>query len=117
LVIPWAANAWSTTAERLTGITRDMLDRDGLPPGEAVARFVKLVSNRDVYSDQPDFDTHWLDMLFDAAGIPVGNLKLSNAARLVDQTDAVLQFDGPSVHRAEADARRLAYAVARIFRC
>jgi hypothetical protein len=31
------ANAWSAAAEALTGITREMLDRDGLPPGEAVA--------------------------------------------------------------------------------
>src|SRR4051794_12197544 len=40
-------NAWSAAAERLTGISREMLDRDGLPPREAVARFFAAVEARD----------------------------------------------------------------------
>jgi len=42
-----------------------------------------------------------------------GDLKLGNVVQLFDQDGAVLEFDGPSVHRAEADARRLTEAVAR----
>jgi hypothetical protein len=109
------ANAWSTTAEHLTGITRTMLDRDGLPPGEAAARLLAAVKGRDLYSDQPDFDAHWLAILTDAAGGLVSGFKLGNAARLVDQAGAVLEFEEPFVHRAEADARRLAEAVAKVF--
>ena len=109
------ANAWSSTAERLTGISREMLDRDGLPPSEAVARLFAAVNGRNIYSDQPDFDAHWLAMLADAAGGPVGDLKLGSAARLLDQAGAVFEFDEASVHRAEADARRLAVAVAKAF--
>ena len=109
------ANAWSATAERLTGITREMLDRDGVPPGEAVDRLLDAVMGRDIYSDQPDFDEHWLTMLFAAGGGPFGDLKLGNAARLVDPAGAILELEGPSAHRAEADARRLAEAVAKVF--
>src|SRR6266481_2981759 len=47
------ANAWTAVAERLTGITKEMLDQDGLPPTEAVKRF----------------HDHWLGMLADAASI------------------------------------------------
>src|ERR1044071_4876547 len=46
------ANAWSATAERLTRITREMLDRDGLPPSEAAALLFTAVKGRDLYSDQ-----------------------------------------------------------------
>ena len=109
------ANAWSATAERLTRITRDMLDRDGVPPVEAAARLLAAVKGRDLYSDQPDFDGHWLTMLFTAAEVPVGNLKLGDVARLIDQAGAILELEGPSVHRAEADAQRLAAAVAKVF--
>jgi len=33
-------NAWSPASERLTGITREMLDRDGMSPRDAVERFL-----------------------------------------------------------------------------
>jgi hypothetical protein len=108
-------NAWSPTAERLTGITRDMLDRYGLPPGEAAARLFAAVKGRDLYSDQPDFDAHWLAMLTDAAGGPVGERKLADASGLVGRAGALLEFDRPAVHRAEDDARQLAEAVAKSF--
>jgi hypothetical protein len=109
------ASAWSAAAERLTGITREMLDRDGLPPGEAAARFFAAVKGRDLYSDQPDFDAHWLAMLTDAAGGLVSELKLADASGLVGRAGAVLEFDRPAVHRAEEDARQLAEAVAKCF--
>ena len=96
-------------------ITREMLDRDGVPPVEAVDRLLDAVKGRDIYSDQPDFDEHWLTMLFAAGGGPLGNLKLGNVARLVDPAGAILELEGPSAHRAEADAQRLAEAVAKVF--
>src|SRR5689334_12673109 len=45
------SNAWSAVSERLTGITREMLDRDGLPPREALDRFLTAVADRDLFSD------------------------------------------------------------------
>jgi hypothetical protein len=71
-------NAWSRASERLTGITREMLDHDGLSPGDAVERFLEAVGDRDLYSDEVDFDRHWLAMLVDAAGISLGERKLGD---------------------------------------
>lgn len=50
------------------GINRQMLDGDSVSPREALARFLGAVGDRDVYSDNPDFDQHWLGALADAAG-------------------------------------------------
>jgi hypothetical protein len=89
------ANAWSAASERLTGFTtfggedrrsgisREMLDRDGLAPREAVERFLEAVGDRDLFSDEPDFDQHWLGMLVDAAGIFLGARKLGDAKQLI----------------------------------
>jgi hypothetical protein len=105
-------NAWSPASERLTGISRVMLDRDGLSPREAVERFLAAVGDRDVFSDEPDFDTHWLAMLMDAAEISVGDRSLSDVKRLTG--DWTVEADEPPRHRAEADARRLALALSRL---
>ncbi len=51
-------SAWSAAAERLTGITRELLDREGLPAGMALGRFLEAVRGRDLYSDQLDFDAY-----------------------------------------------------------
>jgi DNA polymerase III epsilon subunit-like protein len=134
-------NAWSATSERLTGITRAMLDRDGLPPKEAIERFLDAVVGRDLLSDEPGFDDHWLRMLANAAAISLGGRKLGDARELIEQIGAKhgseferreslrteetkspyaagakhgLEFDEPPRHRAEADARRLAMACARV---
>jgi hypothetical protein len=55
-------SGWSAVSERLTGITREMLDQNGQPPSEAVKRFLEAVGDRDLFSDEPDFDAHWLAM-------------------------------------------------------
>jgi hypothetical protein len=41
-------NAWSTSSEVLTGITRQVLDRNGIPPSEAIKLFLEAVGDRDV---------------------------------------------------------------------
>jgi DNA polymerase III epsilon subunit-like protein len=110
-------NAWSAASERLTGITREMLDRDGVPPSEAMMRFFEAVGDRDLVSDEPDFDAHWLARLAEAAGTSIGGRKLGDARKLIQQTAAdhgsTVEFHGPPQHRAEADARRLALTLAR----
>ena len=110
------ANAWSAASERLTGITREMLDRDGLPPGEALTRFLDAVGDRDLFSDAPDFDTHWLGMLAEAAGISLGSRLMRDTKALRGVAGAMQGLNDqpcPDRHRAEPDARRLAVAFAR----
>jgi len=47
-------NAWSAASERLTGITREMLDRDGVSPREAVERFLEALKPRDGTGSSPE---------------------------------------------------------------
>jgi hypothetical protein len=105
-------NAWSPVSERLTGISQEMLDKDGVPPRDAVERFLAAVEDRDLYSDEVDFDSHWLGMLLDAAGISLGERKLGDVKRLTGHW--TIEAEEPPFHRAEADARRLALALSRL---
>jgi hypothetical protein len=106
-------NAWSAASERLTGISRAMLDRDGVSPREAVERFLAAVGDRDPLSDEVDFDTHWLGMLMDAAGISLGEKRLGDLNGFMQRSRLTAIFDEPPRHRAEADARRLAVPLSR----
>jgi DNA polymerase III epsilon subunit-like protein len=110
------SNAWSAASERLTGITMKMLENTGLAPREALARFLDAVANRDLFSDQPDFDNHWLGMLAEAAGVPPGMRKISDIQVLLKGRLSNFQTVPASQHRAEPDARRLALAVASVLR-
>ena len=106
-------NAWSPASERLTGISQEMLDRDGLSPREAMERFLDVVGDRNLYSDEIDFDSHWLGMLLDAAGVSLGERKLGDLNQFMKHSGLTPKFDEPPRHRAEADARRLALALCR----
>jgi hypothetical protein len=68
-------NAWSPASEALAGITREMLDREGLPPNDAAKRFLDAVGDRDLFSGEPEFDAHWLSMLTSAAAISLGRTR------------------------------------------
>jgi DNA polymerase III epsilon subunit-like protein len=105
------ANAWSPASERLTGITREMLDRDGVSPREAVERFLEAVGDRDLLSDEPDFDTHWLGMLVDAVGVSLGERTIRDLNEFMRRPGLRPKFEEPPRHRAEADAMRLAIAL------
>jgi hypothetical protein len=99
------ANAWSAASERLTGITREMLERNGLLPSDAMKGFLEAVGDRELFSDAPDFDSYWLGMLIEAAGTSIQLSKIGDAKDLVER----MEVSGPC-HRAETDARRLALA-------
>jgi hypothetical protein len=109
------SNAWSAASERLTGITKELLDREGSAPRDAIRRFLETVGNRELFSDEPDYDNHWLNMLADAAGIALGSRSISDVKLLMAVGAASLIHplldDGTPRHRAETDARRLARAV------
>jgi len=108
-------NAWSPASEQLTGITREMLEQNGLPPAEVMTRFLQAVGDQELFSDAPDFDGHWLGMLAYAAGTSLGARTIGDATTLVGKLSAERDFGGelpPARHRAEPDARRLALAFA-----
>jgi len=71
-------------------------------------RFLRDVENRDLFSDNPDFDAYWLAMLADAAGTSVQAHKIGDAKHIIGPTSSLCE----PRHRAEADARALAAAFA-----
>jgi hypothetical protein len=108
-------NAWSPASEQLTGITRETLEKHGLAPIEVMTRFLEAVGDRELFSDAPDFDAHWFGMLAEAAGISLGSRTIRDAKTLMDKMDAeqgLTEKLPPARHRAETDARRLAFAFA-----
>jgi DNA polymerase III epsilon subunit-like protein len=111
------ASAWSDASERLTGISLEMLDRDGLPPAEAMRRLLAAVGDGTWFSDEPDWDNHWLAMLAEAAGIDLAGRTLGDARALITAGGIRLTSaeTGPRHHRAEPDARQLAALYARMF--
>jgi hypothetical protein len=105
-------SAWTAASERLTGITRSMLERDGVSPTEAMRRLMEAIGDRLPLSDAPDYDGHWLAMLAEAAG--VDPIKLGDARAVIREAAtrsrtsyAELEREILAQHRAEADARRL----------
>lgn len=69
LIRPDAAwTHWSPEAERVHGISRERLMREGLPPAEAEARLALDLRGALAFSDAPDFDSAWIGTLYAALG-------------------------------------------------
>lgn len=58
---------WSVEAEKLHGISRALLLRDGKPPAWICRRMNHQLAGTMVYSDDPDYDGAWLAELFAAS--------------------------------------------------
>lgn len=60
--------AWDASAERVHGIERDRLVRNGWAPDFVAERITEDLGGRTVYTDAPDYDARWLGRLFAALG-------------------------------------------------
>ncbi|MGO1232118.1 MAG: 3'-5' exonuclease [Marinobacter sp.] len=102
---------WSESAENIHGISRERLEREGLPAGD-VARQLNALLPEQIFCDAWTFDSFWLHRLFRAAGeTPVFHLESISA--LLDPTQVrrwsgtrqkVIADLGLPVHRAANDA-------------
>ncbi len=63
--------AWSADAEKVHGIDRERLQRNGWPPEYVANRLTEDLAGRTVYTDAPDYDARWVGQLFDAIGQPL----------------------------------------------
>lgn len=102
---------WSESAERVHGISRETLEREGVPVTE-VARALNELLKDQVFCDAWTFDSFWLHRLFRAADLtPAFQLEsisiLLNSPE-VQQWSAIRQQViselGLPVHRAANDA-------------
>lgn len=119
----WQYWDWSPDAENLHGISREMLDREGLPPAEVLAGMLDFVRDCDVYADA-DLDQYWLEVLCHAAGLPlpfpVRYLGELLQKRGYTRPQVVASLDEakrrlPKEHLAREDAKRLALSVKLLF--
>ena len=125
-VAGWGSSGWSDSSETVHGIAREDLDLHGMPPADVAEALNRELSGRMVFSDAPDFDSFWLDRLFEAAGVPRRFQVLPEADALATYLRKEPGFDPnklarrlgsametaatlfPHVHHAEHDARHMA---------
>ncbi len=110
----WPMTAWDPKAERLHGITPRLLADLGLDAAATCERLDAALGGRTVYSDAPDWDSFWMQRLYQAAGRRCA-FTLQDFARLMppltpDQKTKLLQQADrlvPRRHRAAEDALHL----------
>ncbi|GGY92132.1 hypothetical protein [Novosphingobium colocasiae] len=117
----WRNWDWSDEAEALHRISREMLDRKGLPAELVLAEMAEFAADCDVYADA-DLDAFWLELLAHGVGrkppFAVRYLGEWMVERGFTRPQVVTALDAakrrePREHFARDDARRLAL-VARI---
>jgi hypothetical protein len=115
----WKYWDWSDDAEKLHGISREMLEQEGLAPARVIAEMQAFVQDCDVYADA-DLDEYWLEVLCHTAGanlpFPVRYLGEFMQDRGYSRAQVVGALDRakrllPQEHLAREDAKRLAMAV------
>lgn len=113
---------WDGQAERLHGLTRELLQRHGKSAAEVAALLNQHLRGATIYCDSWAHDYAWLAILFDAAGLQPA-FKLRHLHELLDDVDAsqwdqacasVRQTLNVGRHRASADARVLQLAWGRV---
>ena len=67
---------WNPDAERIHGIARDVLERDGSPHDVVARRMVEVLADHDLVASAPSWDGKWLSALLRAAGFPRHTLRL-----------------------------------------
>lgn len=67
---------WDPAAERVHGIARATLLRDGEPHDLVAARMVEVLAGHDLRASAPSWDGKWLSRLLRAAGLPRHSLRL-----------------------------------------
>ncbi|NMT62854.1 3'-5' exonuclease [Marinobacter orientalis] len=102
---------WSESAEKIHGITRQTLEREGVPVAEVAASLNRLLRGP-VFCDAWTFDSFWLHRLFRAANVRP-EFQLESICLLLDinqvrlwtsSRQQVINRLGLPVHRAANDA-------------
>ena len=122
---------WSEEAERIHGLSRERLQREGTPHDVVARRMLAVLDGHQLYASAPSWDGQWLSRLLRAAGLPRHALRLRDTeeaqeraalevmeqaglpaavrkARLAEILEAArgtAEGAGPPAHRALEDAR------------
>lgn len=118
----WSGWDWTEEAESLHGLSRDQIDRDGLPAREVAKALADAVADAGVVADSA-LDDLWFRTLCEAAGVPAFTrvrtvAELFDAHGFASETifDALHRVDAIGLHRHRAgdDARWLAALLAEL---
>ncbi len=67
---------WSSEAEAIHGISRELLEKEGVTVSIIADEMVETLSGHDLYASAPSWDGKWLSALLRAAGHPRHALRL-----------------------------------------
>jgi hypothetical protein len=104
---------WDQQAEKIHGISRDLIETRGIPINELAATINKLIKNTTVYSDAWSNDSSWLALLFEHADSPqyfhmdtIRSILSEEQLACWDKTkELVIEELKLQRHRASADAK------------
>ena len=119
--LEWCENGdWDCAAEALHGLSQDRLRNEGADTMDVARALNEQLAGKAVFTDAPDFDRHWLAMLFEET-MERPNFELWHAASLIKDCLRRVTIDGPipvaavssepmpiAQHRAKDDAFALA---------
>jgi hypothetical protein len=119
----WLDWDWNPAAERLHGLSRDVLNDVGVRAGVVLSRLHGIAANR-VVSDS-GLDSYWLNTLSQAAGFPppfeielvdvvLNQMPIASGPAgqaEVERAQALALERYPKLHHAGEDARRLAEVI------
>ncbi len=93
----WTHELWDPFAEQLHGLSLIELKRSGRDAKSVVADLNAELRNKIVFSDAPEYETAWIDMVHKAASRP-REYKIYSATRMqkyigLSQADADFLFD------------------------
>lgn len=118
----WAGWDWTPEGEALHGLSRDRIEREGLPVTVVLAELVAATQGRRVIADSL-IDQYWLDTLAAAAGAPTP-FTIQHVVTLFDEqgadearVGAAVAFadgQGATRHRAAGDALWLSALIAHV---
>jgi len=91
---------WNPDAERIHGIAREILVREGVAHDVVAARMVEQLTGHSLFASAPSWDGKWLSALLRAAGLPRHMLRLKD-------TDVALRETAEPILRSVVPPDRL----------
>lgn len=114
---------WSDEAEKIHGLSRDLLIKEGLSAREVALRLNELLAGKTLYSDAWGFDSSWLGRIFEEAEL-VQRFRLEAINKLLNpqqlenwhsvKEEVWLELGGAGRHRAARDVEVLQETFSRI---
>lgn len=74
---------WNKDSEAVHGINKKTLTESGQEVNQVCAIVSSELASKTIYCDAPDFDSYWLNRLYEAANLPVPNIQVRHIDELL----------------------------------